>query len=43
LPTIVGRGGAEQVLLPELDEGERRALVASADVLRAARAAVPSA
>ncbi len=42
LPTIVGRDGAGQVLLPELDEAEHRTLVASADVLRAARAAVPS-
>jgi L-lactate dehydrogenase len=41
LPTVVGRSGAGDVLLPPLDEGERLALRHSADVLRAAWADAP--
>lgn len=36
LPTIVGRHGGGEVLLPELDDGERGGLVRSAAVLREA-------
>jgi L-lactate dehydrogenase len=34
LPSVVGRNGVERVFLPELDDGERAALEASAAVLR---------
>jgi hypothetical protein len=34
----VGRDGATQVLAPELDDGERSALLHSAEVLRTAHA-----
>jgi len=40
LPAIVGRDGATQVIEPDLDDHERAALRASADALRAARAAL---
>jgi L-lactate dehydrogenase len=40
VPTVVGRGGAGEILVPHLDEAERAALRRSADVLRAARAGV---
>ena len=36
LPTIVGKGGPEQVLVPKLSDSERQALLASAGVLRQA-------
>ena len=36
LPTIVSRDGAEKVIEPEMDSGEREALARSADVLREA-------
>ena len=39
LPCVVGAGGADEVLSPELDEAERAALTRSAEVLR--RAAAP--
>ncbi len=42
LPTIVGRGGAETVLEPELLEHERERLAKSAQVLRDAYASVQS-
>jgi L-lactate dehydrogenase len=42
LPAIVGRGGAETVLPPSMDELERAALSRSAEVLRAAYASVRS-
>lgn len=38
LPTIVGHGGAEEVVAPAMDEAEREALARSADVLRRAHA-----
>lgn len=41
LPTVVGQGGAEQVLLPELDGAEAEALARSAAVLRKAHGSVP--
>jgi L-lactate dehydrogenase len=41
LPTIVGRGGAEQIVLPQLAPDERAALQQSAAVLRQARSALP--
>jgi len=40
LPVIVGRGGAERVLEPDLDEHERAALTRSATVLADARASL---
>lgn len=40
LPAIVGRAGATQVIAPDLDATERAALHASAEALRAARAAL---
>lgn len=40
LPAIVGRGGAAQVIAPELNEAERIALDRSADVLRGAIAGI---
>jgi L-lactate dehydrogenase len=40
LPTVVGRDGATEVLLPDLDEDERAGLARSAAVLRAARASL---
>lgn len=40
LPAIVGRGGATEVLAPELDEGERAQLAHSAEVLHAAKASI---
>ena len=40
LPAIVGRGGATDVLAPDLDDVERAALTRSAEVLRAARASL---
>jgi L-lactate dehydrogenase len=36
LPTIVGKGGPEQVLIPKLSDSERQALLQSAGVLRQA-------
>jgi L-lactate dehydrogenase len=42
LPAIVGRGGAELVLEPELDERERTALAHSAALLTQARASAPN-
>jgi L-lactate dehydrogenase len=36
LPTVVGAGGAEQVLEPEMTDEERAALLRSATVLREA-------
>jgi L-lactate dehydrogenase len=36
LPTVVGSDGATEVVLPQMDEAERRALEHSADVLRKA-------
>jgi L-lactate dehydrogenase len=41
LPTVVGKGGAEQVLLPELDAAEVAALGRSASLLRKAYDSVP--
>ena len=43
LPTVVGRGGGMQVLAPAMDETERQALMASAQVLRGALASLTSA
>jgi len=40
LPSIVGSGGAVEVIEPEMNEEERKALHHSADVLRAARLAL---
>jgi L-lactate dehydrogenase len=40
LPTVVGSGGAAEVLVPEMSAGERQQLQHSADVLRRAAAAV---
>ena len=40
LPAVVGRDGATEVIVPDLDDDERAALVRSAAVLRAARASV---
>ena len=40
LPAVVGRGGAAQVLVPELDDSEREALHRSAEALRRARASI---
>jgi L-lactate dehydrogenase len=40
LPTVVGMSGATDVLEPELDNDERRALAESADVLREATTSV---
>lgn len=40
LPAVVGRGGAEQVIAPEMNDSERAALARSADVLRRAVAAI---
>jgi L-lactate dehydrogenase len=40
LPTVVGRAGAERVLLPRLDAAESTALQRSAAVLRQARASL---
>ena len=40
LPAVVGRDGATEVIVPAMDDTERAALARSADVLRAARAAV---
>jgi L-lactate dehydrogenase len=40
LPTVVGRDGATEVIVPEMDDGERAALVRSAEVLRAARSSL---
>jgi L-lactate dehydrogenase len=40
LPTIIGRQGAVTVLEPSMNDGERQALAHSAEVLRAARAAL---
>jgi L-lactate dehydrogenase len=37
LPTVVGRDGGTDVIIPEMDEAERAALIHSAEVLRAAR------
>jgi L-lactate dehydrogenase len=42
LPAIVGRLGATEVLEPNLDPPEHEALLASAEVLRAARADLPA-
>jgi L-lactate dehydrogenase len=38
LPAVVGRDGAIEVIVPEMDDAERAALLHSAAVLRAARA-----
>ena len=40
LPTVVGQGGGVQVLAPAMDETERLALMASAQVLRGALASL---
>ena len=40
LPTVVGQGGGVQVLAPAMDETERQALMASAQVLRGALASL---
>jgi L-lactate dehydrogenase len=40
LPCIVSAAGAVQVLEPEMEDGEREALLRCADILRAARASV---
>ena len=40
LPAVVGRDGATEVIVPDLDDDERAALLRSAAVLRAARASV---
>jgi L-lactate dehydrogenase len=40
LPTIIGRHGAVDVLEPALDAAEREALLASAEVLKKARASI---
>jgi L-lactate dehydrogenase len=42
LPTVVGTGGGQRVLVPELSEGERSRLEHSAHVLRAAIASLPA-
>jgi len=41
LPCVVGVGGATEIIVPDLDATERDALAQSAEVLRAARAALP--
>ncbi len=41
LPAVLGENGVERILLPDLAEGELAALLASADILRAALAALP--
>lgn len=38
LPAVIGAGGAERVLIPEMEDAEREALARSAGVLRAAAA-----
>jgi L-lactate dehydrogenase len=43
LPAVVGRAGAIEVLEPELTDGERTALLHSAQLLKQARASVPDA
>ncbi len=40
LPTVVGRDGATEVIVPDMDDTERAGLVRSAEILRAARASV---
>jgi L-lactate dehydrogenase len=40
LPAVVGRDGATEVIVPEMEDEERAALLRSAEVLRAARAGV---
>lgn len=40
LPAVVGRDGATDVIVPDMDDDERDALARSAEVLRAARAGV---
>jgi L-lactate dehydrogenase len=40
LPSVVGRDGATEVIVPDMDDGERAALERSAEVLRSARASV---
>jgi L-lactate dehydrogenase len=40
LPAVVGRDGATEVIIPEMDDAERAGLIRSAEVLRAARAQV---
>jgi L-lactate dehydrogenase len=42
LPAAVGRGGADPVVSPEMDEAERAALLRSAEVLREAAAEIDS-
>jgi L-lactate dehydrogenase len=42
LPTIVGTGGATEVVVPEMDDAERQALERSASVLRKALASIAS-
>ena len=42
LPTVVGQGGGVQVVAPAMDEAERAALAASAQVLRQAMASLRS-
>ena len=43
LPTVVGQDGGVQVLAPAMDEAERLALMASAQVLRGALASLTAA
>jgi len=40
LPAVVGRDGATEVIVPDMDDAERAALGRSAEVLRSARAGV---
>ena len=40
LPAVVGRDGATEIIVPAMDDGERAALLRSAEVLRAARAQI---
>jgi L-lactate dehydrogenase len=41
LPAVVGRDGATEIIVPEMDDRERAGLLRSAEVLRAARNAIP--
>ncbi len=43
LPAVVGRDGASEIIVPDMDEVEREGLARSADVLRAARASLVTA
>lgn len=40
LPCVVGRDGATEVIVPDMDDAERAALARSADVLRTSRASL---